>query len=238
MRPMSDRTVVLVHGAWHGAWCWAKQQAALAGQGVASIAVDLPGHGDSDLPLGDLHGDADHLAGVLTGIDGEVVLVGHSYGGAVITEAAAAAPNVAHLVYLTAFCPDRGETVSGLAGSTDSPGDLGAAIRVGDDGNLSLDPEKAVPALYGDCTPEDVAVALARLGPQPLATFTQEARAAGWIGHRSTYVVCTEDRAIPVVLQRTMAARCTESVELRASHSPFLSMPDTVAWILAGLATS
>ena len=87
--------VVLVHGAWHGAWCWAALQAELDRRGVPSLAVDLPGHGASPEPIGGLHDDAaavtallDHLA---SGAAGPITLVGHSYGGAVITQAAAGA---------------------------------------------------------------------------------------------------------------------------------------------------
>ena len=109
------RPILLVHGAWHGAWCWATLQAELDRRGLPSYAVDLPGHGLSTLPLGDLHGDAGHVASVLAGFDDEVVLVGHSYGGAVVTHAAgsaqAVADRVSHLVYLTAFALDDGESV-------------------------------------------------------------------------------------------------------------------------------
>src|SRR4051794_4678303 len=82
---MADpRPIVLVHGAFHGAWCWAALQTELDRLGVPSYAIDLPGHGASTAPLEDLHGDADAVARLLEAIDDEVVLVGHSYGGAVI----------------------------------------------------------------------------------------------------------------------------------------------------------
>ncbi len=90
MRGMSELPlVVLVHGAWHGAWCWAAVQAELDGRGLASLAVDLPGHGASTLPFTDLAGDAAHVADVVARAARPVVLVGHSYGGAVIGEAGA-----------------------------------------------------------------------------------------------------------------------------------------------------
>lgn len=230
------RTIVLVHGAWHGAWCWAKQQAELGRRGLTSLAVDLPGHGASTLPLGDLYGDAEHTAAVLARVPGEVVLVGHSYGGAVITEAAALASNVAHLVYLTAFCLDEGSTVMDGARSSPTRADLGAAQRIGDDGMATLDLALAVAPLYGDCDPAEVSAALPRLCPQPLATFTQPIRTASWKTIPSTYVACTDDRAITIELQRLMAARCGTTVELPASHSPFLSMPGAVADVLEPLA--
>ena len=104
MEPSSP-LVVLVHGAWHGAWCFAALQAELDSRGIPSLAVDLPGHGASTAPLGDLHGDAAALTEVLRTVRGPVVLVGHSYGGAVISQAAIPS-NVVHLVYLAAFVLD------------------------------------------------------------------------------------------------------------------------------------
>ncbi len=230
------RTIVLVHGAWHGAWCWAKQQAELGRRGLTSLAVDLPGHGASTLPLGDLYGDAQHVADVLTNVPGEVVLVGHSYGGAVITEAAAAAPNVSHLVYLTAFCIDQGETLRAAAAASPTRADLNHAMRILDEGTAVLDATIAVGALYGGCDPNEVAAALPRLGPQLLASFAQPLRTASWKHTPSTYIACTEDRAITIELQRQMAARCRQVVDLPAGHSPFLSMPDKVADVLEPLA--
>ena len=91
--PGGPPAVVLVHGAWHGAWCWEPAIAALAAAGVTALAIDLPGHGDDPGPLGDLHGDAAHVSSALDALDGPVVLAGHAYGGAVITEAAAIRPS-------------------------------------------------------------------------------------------------------------------------------------------------
>ena len=138
--------VVLVHGAWHGAWCWSAVQARLDQRGIASLAVDLPGHGASSEPLGGLHDDAaavtallDHLADRNTG---PVVLVGHSYGGAVITQAAAGRDDVAHLAYLAAFALDDGESVLGCLASLERHDvDLAAAMVPTADGTTTtLDP--------------------------------------------------------------------------------------------------
>jgi pimeloyl-ACP methyl ester carboxylesterase len=76
-------TPVLVHGAWHGAWCWERAAVALAADGINAVAIDLPGHGNDPGPMGDLHGDAAHAAAVLDALGGPVVLAGHAYGGAV-----------------------------------------------------------------------------------------------------------------------------------------------------------
>ncbi|MEL6894442.1 MAG: alpha/beta fold hydrolase, partial [Actinomycetota bacterium] len=119
------RLVVLVHGAWHGAWCWASFQAELDRRGVPSLAIDLPGHGASTEPLGDLHGDAAALGPMLDAVaerrpdvttDG-VVLVGHSYGGAVVSQAAAGRNDVAHVAYVAAFALQADESVMGALGA-------------------------------------------------------------------------------------------------------------------------
>ncbi len=110
----SSITVVFVHGAWHGAWCWAPVLDELRAVGVPAVAVDLPGHGADPRPLADVAGDTAHVLEVLDGIDGPVVLVGHSYGGVVIT-GAGVHPNVRHLVYLAALVLDHGETAMAAA---------------------------------------------------------------------------------------------------------------------------
>ena len=242
MRRMSDAStpsplVVLVHGAWHGAWCYAALQAELDQRGIASLAIDLPGHGASTLPLGDLHGDAQHVADVVATLDRPVVLVGHSYGGAVISEAAvrvarAGTGPVRHLVYLTAFALDEGESIGSLLGSLPRVSvALSAAITPRDDGTSVLEPGAAVPALYGSCPP---AVAAASV-----ITFGQPVTGAARNGMPSTYVVCTEDRAIAVEHQQAMATRCDTVVTLHTDHSPFVSMVgDTADAIEAALARS
>src|SRR4051812_10083224 len=109
--------VVLVHGAWHGAWCWAALQTELDRRGIASLAIDLPGHGASTEPFTDLLGDAAALSALLATRDERIVLVGHSYGGAVISQAAVEDAGITHLVYLAAFVPDVGENVIGINAS-------------------------------------------------------------------------------------------------------------------------
>ncbi|MEO5724792.1 MAG: alpha/beta hydrolase [Ilumatobacteraceae bacterium] len=230
----ASKTVVLVHGAWHGAWCWAALQAELDRRGVASYAIDLPGHGASTLGFSDMHGDAQHVADVLESLrprsSGDIVLVGHSYGGAVITEAAArvaaaGTADVAELVYIAAFVLDSGESVTGLLTSmpkADSA--LNAAIEVRDNGMLVLaDREAGITALYGGCPTGAITASVARWCPQPIATFAQPATGAPWQTTSSTYVLCRQDRAISPAHQALMATRCRSVVELDAGHSPFLS---------------
>ena len=232
-------TVVLVHGAWHGAWCWEKVVPLLDDAHVPSIAIDLPGHGASSEPLCDLTGDAVAFRRVLDTLD-DAVVCGHSYGGAVISEGAAEHPAVRHLAYIAAFPLAPGESLMNAATDEVSPDDgrseLGPALRYGDDGTVTLDPELVIPALYADCAEDDAAKAAARLGPEARFDGAVATRAA-WQHSPSTYAVCSEDRAVTPTLQRALARRCTHTIEWPTSHSPFLSRPELVADVLAGLAT-
>lgn len=232
--PSTPLPVVLVHGAWHGGWCWAALQAELDRRAIPSYAIDLPGQGASTAPLGDLHGDAAHVAEVIDRLGTDVVLVGHSYGGAVITEAAVRTGRVRHLVYLTAFALDAGESVLGLLRTLPHHDvALSAAMRPGtSEGTTVLDPASAVPALYARCDAAAVQAALARLSPQSMATFTQETTGCPRPRVASTYVVCTEDEAVHPVHQEAMAERCDTVVRLDTDHSPFLSAVTATADVI------
>ena len=201
--------------------------------GCRSVAVDLPSASSATATLQD---DAARVRETLDTLDGDAVLVGHSYGGAVVTEAGAH-PNVAHLVYLTAFALEVGESVveNALAGG-EVAGDLEAAMQVGD-GVLTLDPAIAAAAFFDDCAPDVVAGAIKRLRPQSLTALSGTVTVAAWREKPATYVVCTEDRALPVALQRSNAARIGNSVDWATSHSPFLSRPDLVAGLLIELSS-
>jgi pimeloyl-ACP methyl ester carboxylesterase len=177
---------------------------------------------------------------VIEGVGGPVVVCGHSYGGCVITEAAAGLPSVTHLVYLCALMLDLGESAMQSADVEVPPGstDLEHAITVGDDGTIRLDPDLAIAAFYADVEPESADAAVALLTPQPGTTFGEGVSAVAWREIPSTYVVCTEDRAIPVVVQRALAERAASAIEWPTSHSPFLSRPHLVIDLLADLAST
>jgi pimeloyl-ACP methyl ester carboxylesterase len=230
--------IVLVHGAWHGAWSFAALQAELDRRGLASQAVDLPGHGVSPLPLSDLYGDAAYVADVIRRMPAQPIVVGHSYGGAVISEAASLCPSIEHLVFVAAFALDAGESVTGLLRSLpQEPVKLAQAMRRHDDGTTVLeDPDIIAAALYGNVPQEVAAAAIRRLGPQPMATMTQPLSAQRPASIASTYVCCTADHAVAVGHQRVMAARCGSVIELEADHSPFLSAPRDLADIIEAIA--
>jgi pimeloyl-ACP methyl ester carboxylesterase len=231
--------VLLVHGAWHGAWCWERVLGALRGRGVRSEAIDLPGHGDSVEPLGDLHGDADAVRSRLDAIGEPTVLVGHSYGGMVITDAGSH-DAVSALVYVCAFMPTAGQSTMDAFGAQGPEGaptsELLGCTRFTDDGSAAfLDGDGAgvVRAFYEDCDPAAQRWALERLGRQPTASLTQAPRHLAWTTKPTTYVVCTADRSIPAWHQRQMAENADRVVEMESSHSPFLSRPDELATVLA-----
>ncbi len=224
-------TVVLVHGAWHGSWCWEAVGRLLDAAGIRNVAVDNPSVTHARASLAD---DVANVTRALDQVDGPVVLVGHSYGGAIVTDAGTH-PSVRHLVYCSAFVLDAGESVmeNSLAGGEAGP--LDAALRF--DGDVvTVDPEGAIAAFYHDCSDAVARAAASRLRPQALSALRGAVRAAAWHDTASTYVLCTNDHASAPALQRSSAARVGTTVELAAGHSPFLSRPGDIADLLSQLA--
>jgi pimeloyl-ACP methyl ester carboxylesterase len=222
-------TVVLVHGAFHGAWCWEPVRSALDERGVANLAPDLP--------LTGVDADAATVAAVLDAVDGPVVLCGHSYGGMVISRAASGRDDIDRLVYLCAVqIADDAEMAGAMR-----PTMLMEHLVHGDDGAVSVDLEFAAECFYHDCPPAVAADAVARLRPMPFgigpsSTADPLTIPPAWLTIPSTYVVCTDDRTLHPDMQRDMAQHATDVVTWDTSHSPMLSRPDLVADLLAQLA--
>ena len=215
-------TLVLVHGAWHGSWCWEQLVEALGDLPVRT--VDLPSAGDDPATLGDLYADAAAVRSVLAGIDGPTVVVGHSYGGAVVTEAVTAGSGVVRVVYLCAFLLDAGESLLGAVGGTPPPWWDVRADHV-----LVRTPETV---FYNGVSPELAARSAARVSAHSLRAFEQPLTNAGWRAVPSTYVVATQDQAIPPVAQEAMAQRAGDVLRMDTGHSPFLSHPQELAELL------
>jgi pimeloyl-ACP methyl ester carboxylesterase len=224
------RTVVLVHGAWHGAWCWDALVQRLDALDVPSVAVDNPSVASVPSDLAD---DAANLTRALDAVDGPVLLVGHSYGGAVITEAGAH-PNVEQLVYLTAFPLEPGESVgeNGLTGGEEMK--LSEAL-VFDGDVITVEPARIAEFFYNDCSPEVAANAAAQVRPMSMIAMFSTATRAAWRERPATFVLCRKDRVLPVALQQSCANRVDKVFEMPTSHSPMLSCPDELAALLVDL---
>jgi pimeloyl-ACP methyl ester carboxylesterase len=283
MTPTRPLPFVLVHGAWHGAWCWQRVIAPLAARGHAVLACDLPAHGlDARTPAA-FHRRpldaaayasepspvaattlADHAGRVLETVDAaralgheRVVLVGHSMGGLAIGAAAEQAPDkVAALVYLCAFMPAPGVPGVAYIQAPENAGErVGPAFKADPAavGALRLDTREPAAraalreAFYGDVEPDLFERAADLLTPDaPVAPFAapMPITAARWGALPRHYVMCLEDMAIRPALQQRFVAEAdaltphnpTRVHRLATSHSPFLSQPQALVAVLAGIA--
>jgi pimeloyl-ACP methyl ester carboxylesterase len=215
--------IVLVPGGFTGAWMWADVAALLEVEGVAAATVDLPTIGEESVGA-DFYADARAVRELLDGLEPPLVLCGHSYGGAVITEAASGPhPAVRELVYLTAAVPGTGDSMVSLmrtAAAQDADAEE-EGVTVRDDGLALLDREAARRALFNDCERERAEEGLRRLRPMSLAGADQPVRGAAWTQLPSVYVRGTDD-PMPEALAPGFLERTTEIVELPTGHCPNL----------------
>ena len=212
--------VILVHGAWADGSSWAKIIPLLAEKEVAVTAVQLP--------LSSFEADVAAVRRAITLVDGDVVLVGHSYAGAVIGEAGND-PKVARLVYVDAFAPDAGESAGSLFAQFESA-PLGAEIRPDSEGFLKLTREGVFTLFAQDLDPAEQAVVHATQGPINGAALGGTLTEAAWRSRPTFYLVGDQDQAILRVDQERMAARMNATIaHVDSSHVPMLSHPDAVA---------
>jgi pimeloyl-ACP methyl ester carboxylesterase len=232
---------VLVHGAFSGAWIWEPLVKRLQAAGHSAEAFDLPGLGADRTPASEVTLDAyaARLCEVLAVSSEPAIVVGNSMGGIVATHGAARCPErVAALVYAAAFIPKDGQSLLDLTKLPEGAGDqVQANIAVAGEPPVAVMPAAASRhALYGSCTEDVAAWAIARQRPQPVAPFvTPVSIPPGALDGINRYcVLCTQDRAIPPPLQRRMSAEnaCADVVELDTDHTPHLSMPDELAAVL------
>ena len=212
--------VLLVHGAWADGSCWGKVILGLRARGVAVTGAQIP--------LTSLSDDIAVTQRLLSMVEGPTVLVGHSYGGAVITGAASGAANVAALVYITAFGLDEGESLESLSRQgPPSPGS--AAIEADSHGYLWINREKFHHSFAADAKADEAAVMAAVQKPLSVASFAGVEGAPAWKTLPSWYLVCTEDQMIPPPAQEFLAKRMQATVRSTpTSHAPFMSRPGDV----------
>jgi len=217
------RNIILVHGGFVDGSGWEDVYKELKKEGYTVSIVQNP-----TISLTD---DVAVTRRAIAALEGPVILVGHSYGGAVITEAGND-PRVAGLVYITAFALDKGESVSSLL-KDPPPGASAPPILPPEDGFLMLDKQKFAAAFAGDVNPEVASFMADSQVPWGLDALSGAITQAAWRAKPSWYLVTTEDQMIPPDAQRMMSKRAgSTAVEVKASHSVYVSQPQAVAHLI------
>lgn len=230
---------VLVHGAFHGAWCWDKIVPLLEEDGHQVIALDLPGHGKDSTPPAQvtIQSYRDAVCHVLDKLNEKVILVGHSMGGLVISSAAEKRPEkIDRLVYIASHIPDQEQSLFQL--STNDPEALPLpAVLSTDQSYLQLDASVIKANFYGECSDEDVALAQEKLGIQPIAPIMASVRLTKerFGSVTKIYIETLKDKAISTACQRASYTKTPcQVITMDTDHSPFFSKPLELAMHLKG----
>ncbi|MHA5050845.1 alpha/beta fold hydrolase [Streptomyces sp. SD15] len=219
---VSRPTLLLVHGAWHGAWCWAKLTSALHADGWRLRTIDLPSAGGR----AGLMDDAQAVLDELKLIDDPVVVVAHSYGGIPVSQVAAAAGNVSRIVYLAALQLDVGESLLGFSGAPLPP----------ETRDVEPVPNDPITTFYADMPRSEAEEAAKQLVPQSAKSFRDVLTKAAWHTIPSTYIICEDDQALPAQAQQALSERSGAVHRIAGDHSPFLSKPVVLAALLSKIA--
>lgn len=235
MTTPKDPTFILVHGAWCGDWIFSALKPCLDQRGIRFVGTNLPTCGATDNLVG-AHDDAAYLRDLIDTIGGPVVLVGKSYGGAIISGAGVDHPSVAHLVYIAAVMPEPGEPFQRTMRAAQTP-EFAKGVGKLPDGRFTMDVE--IGARYAFSQAAEHSRDLWRrevrpmsMGGNPSIAFDRVA----WDAVPSTYVVCGQDEAIDPAAQRVWATRASHMIEAPFDHTPGVSHPEAVADILRGIA--
>jgi pimeloyl-ACP methyl ester carboxylesterase len=223
-------TVVLVHGIFHGSWCWQRVTDLLSSRGIAALAVDRR-RGRPKRVVSSLKENAELVEATLRRIDGPVVLVGHSAGCRMITEAGLH-PSVRHLVYIAGLMPGPPEDPLAPPQALPQP-----SFQLAD-GSWAVTADVAQARFFTELDPATARWAAAQLSPQapPFPDPADHPTSFAWQERPSTYVLCAKDATVHPDLQREVARRATRAVTLQSGHSPFLSHPQVLADLLGSLA--
>lgn len=228
--------VVFVHGACvkDGDWWWRPTADLLAARGVASVAPALPSCGETGEPGGasgpGLPEDVAAVRNVLLASEEPTIIVAHSYGGVVATEASAGVGSVVRMVFIASFLPDVGEALADFGGNDPAP-----YLDIDEEaGTVAVREDSLIETFLADCAPSIQAEARQHLARQSVRVMVESVAAAAWRAVPTTYVVCSEDRGTPVALQRECARRADRVIELPTGHHPFLSRPEMVCDVILG----
>jgi pimeloyl-ACP methyl ester carboxylesterase len=220
--------IVLVHGAWGDGSHWRKVIPLLSKAGYNVVATQNP--------LTSLADDAETVKRLAESLDGKTILVGHSYGGAIITEAAAKCPNVVGLVYIAAFAPDDTENLGMLLGRTE-PASGSANIYPDNYGFLWIKRDKFRESFSQDCSEEESLIMAATHKPTSAKCFEDKPTTVGWKRLPVWYQISEKDRMIPPETQHFFAERMkAKTISLGTSHASMVSRPNEIANLIISAA--
>lgn len=239
-------TFILIHGAWHGSWCWERVTPILRARGYHVIAPDLPGMGRDQTPLSavTLETWTHYVRDLILQQNEKVILVGHSRGGIIISQVAEyISKNISGLIYLSAFLIPDGETLWGALHQHPRESERQSDLTFSADMSTSTIIKTAVRDTFYNTTSDSwIKRAQLQLGPEPMVSFTTPLSLSeenfGQVPR--AYIECLQDRAIPIELQRKMVSRlpCNRIITMDTDHSPFYSAPKRLATKLISLATA
>lgn len=221
-------TYVLIHGAWHGGWCWNKVTPLLEAAGHTVVTPDLPGLGNDSTPPADINIDVytQHVCKLIDAQSEPVILLGHSMGGLPISQAAERRPDsIKVLVYVTAMLLKNGQSTFDVVADDQDSQVLPNIVPSADGVTATMRPEAVKDVFYADCNDADVERARSLFKPQPMVVMSEPIALSDENFGRvpRVYIECLQDKALTPALQKRMyeASPCRSVIAMDASHSPF-----------------